>query len=83
VKRLSGTVTAVIGAAVSDEVGQVAALSGDPVAERTRLIARHPGIRQHRIFHSVNQRAGLRREHLRLSIRKDTVLGGGSLTNTS
>jgi hypothetical protein len=50
----------VIAVAVGDEdVGDIPALRGDPVAERTRLIRRQRGVRQHRILASVDQRAGL------------------------
>ena len=69
----------VIAVAVGDEdVGQVPALGGDPVAERTRLICRHPGVRQHRILAPVDQRAGLGREPLRLPVRKETVPGAAA-----
>ena len=49
-------------------------LLGDPVAERARLIRRHPGVGQHRVLAPVDQRAGLGREPLWLSVRKHTVL---------
>ena len=74
----------VIAVAVGDEdVGEVPALAGDPVAERARLICRHPGVGQHRVLAPVDQRAGLRGEQLRLAVRQEPSWGGGSLTKTS
>jgi hypothetical protein len=40
------------------------------VAEHMRLTRRHPGVRQDRVLAPVDQRAGLGREQLRLSIRR-------------
>jgi len=65
----------VIAVAVGDEdVRQVPALRGDPVAEHLRMIFRQPGVRQHRVLVPVDQRAGHGREPLRLSVRQITVL---------
>ena len=65
----------VIAVAVGDEdVGEVAALRGDPVAEHTRLVGRHRGVGQHRVLAAVDQRARLGREPLRLAVRQDAVL---------
>jgi len=44
------------------------------VAERASLIGRQAGIREHRILAPVDQRAGLGREELWLSVRKQTVV---------
>ena len=65
----------VIAVAVGDEdVRQVPALALDPVADRTRLFGRQPRVRQHRLLAAVDQRAGLRGEPLRLSVRQQAVL---------
>jgi hypothetical protein len=65
-----------VAVAMGDEdVGHVPALCRDPIAERTRLIGRHPRIGQHRVLAPVDQRAGHGREALRLSVWQDAVLG--------
>lgn len=49
----------VIAVSVGDEdVSEVPAPGGDPVAEHARLIRRHPGVREHRVIGPVDQRAG-------------------------
>src|SRR5262249_11269142 len=64
----------VIAVAVGDEdVGQLPMLAGDPVAERSRLIRRERGVRQHRILAPIDQRARDGRAPLRLAVRKDAV----------
>ena len=65
----------VIAVAVGDEdVGEVPALAGDPVAERARLLDRHPRVGQHRVLAPVDQRAGHRGEQPRLAVGKEPVL---------
>jgi hypothetical protein len=51
----------VVAVAVGDEdVRQVPAVGGDPVAEHASLVRRHARIGQHRIPRAVDQRAGHR-----------------------
>src|SRR5262249_38934936 len=52
----------------------VPAHSGDPVAERSRLIRRERGIGEHRILAPVDQRARDGGSALRLSVRQETVV---------
>src|SRR5262245_23837850 len=71
--RQQGGGEPVIAVAVRNEdVRDPTTLSSDPVAERTRLIRRERGIREHRILAPEDQRTRDRRASLRLSIRKET-----------
>ena len=65
----------VIAMAVGDEdVGDVAPLRGDPVADQVRLVRCQRRVGQHCVLAAVDQRARLGREPLRLAVRQDAVL---------
>jgi len=67
-----------------EDVRDLPALSGDPIAQRARLLGRERAVGEHRIFAPVDQRARDRGSALRLSVvRRLSFRGGGSLTNTS